>query len=110
MSAFLLCFAAWSAIALSLDRHHEDALGREVAAHQRRRLRHAGWLLLALSLWLAARPPGEVPASLGVTTWAVALSVAALAVTATVTWQPRRTPALGAAALVAGLLVRAFAG
>ena len=29
MSAFLLCFAAWSAIALGMDRHHEDALGRE---------------------------------------------------------------------------------
>lgn len=110
MSAFLLCYAAWSAIALGMDRHHEDALGREGAAHHRRHLRHAGWLLLALSLWLAARPPGEVPASLGVATWAVALSVAALAVTAAVTWQPRRTPALGAAALVAGLLARAWGG
>lgn len=110
MSAFLLCFAAWSAIALGMDRHHADALGREGTAHQRTNLRCAGWLLLALSLWLTARPPGEEPASLGVTVWAVALSAAALAVTATVTWQPRRTPALGAIALVAGLLARAWSG
>lgn len=103
MSDFLLCFAAWSAIALSMDRHHEDALGHEGAAHHLRHLRHAGWLLLGLSLWLAAHPAGGASASLSVTAWAVALSVAAAAVTATVTWQPRRTPALAGCALVAGL-------
>jgi hypothetical protein len=71
-------------------------------------LRRAGWLVLALSLWLAVRPSGEVPASLGVTAWTVALSVAALAVTAMVTWQPRRTPVAAGVALAAGLL--AWAG
>ena len=107
MSAFLLCFAAWSAIALGMDRHHEDALGREGTARRLRHLRRAGWLLLLLSLWLAARPQGDTPASLGVTAWAIALSVAALAVTATVTWQPRRTPVFAGVALAAGLLARA---
>jgi hypothetical protein len=107
MSAFLLCFAAWSAIALGMDRHHEDALGKGGTARRLLHLRRAGWLLLLLSLWLAARPSGDTPASLGVTAWAVALSVAALAVTATVTWQPRRAPALAAAALAAGLLAYA---
>lgn len=108
MSAFLLCFAAWSAIALGMDRHHEDALGREGTARRQMHLRRTGWLVLALSLWLAARPSGEVPASLGVTAWTVALSVAALAVTAMVTWQPRRTPVAAGVALAAGLL--AWAG
>lgn len=103
MSAFLLCFAAWSAIALGMDRHHEDAMGHEGAARRLQQLRRAGWLLLLLSLWLAARPAGGAPASLGVTAWTVALSVAAVAVTATVTWQPRRAPMLAGAALVAGL-------
>jgi hypothetical protein len=107
MSAFLLCFAAWSAIALGMDRHHEDALGREASAHCLQRLRRAGWLLLLLSLWLAARPSGGAPASLGVTAWAVALSVAAVAATAMATWQPRRIPAAASVALLAGLLVRA---
>ena len=82
MSAFLLCFAAWSAIALGMDRHHEDATDREGAARRLQQLRLAGWLLLLLSLWLAAHPAGGVPASLGVTAWTVALSVAAVAVTA----------------------------
>jgi hypothetical protein len=41
--------------------------------------------LLLLSLWLAAHPADGVPVSLGVTAWAVALSAAAVAVTATVT-------------------------
>ena len=108
MSAFLVCFAAWSAIALGMDRHHEDALGREGTARRQMHLRRVGWLVLALSLWLAARPSGEVPASLGVTAWTVALSVAALAVTAMVTWQPRRTPVAAGVALAAGLL--AWAG
>ena len=103
MSAFLLCFAAWSAIALGMDRHHEDATDREGAARRLQQLRLAGWLLLLLSLWLAAHPAGGVPASLGVTAWTVALSVAAVAVTAAVTWQPRRTPLLAGMALVAGL-------
>ena len=66
-------------------------------------MRRAGWLLLWLSLWLAAHPVGGVPASLGVTAWAVALSVAAVSVTAAVTWQPRRAPLLAGVALVAGL-------
>lgn len=101
MSAFFLCFAAWSAIALSMDRHHEDALGREAAAHRlQQHLRRAGWLVLALSLWLAAQ--GGAPASLGVTAWTIALSVAAVAVTALMTWQPRRAPVLAGVALAAG--------
>jgi len=61
-----------------------------------------------LSLWPAAHPADGVPASLGVTTWTVALSVAAVAVTAAVTWQPRRTPVLAGVALVAGLAAWAW--
>ena len=108
MSAFLLCFAAWSAIALGMDRHHEDATDREGAARRLQQLRRAGWLLLLLSLWLAAHPADGVPASLGVTAWTVALSVAAVAVTAAVTWQPRRTPLLAGVALVVGLTAWAW--
>ncbi|KRC24197.1 DUF3325 domain-containing protein [Acidovorax sp. Root219] len=107
MSAFFFCFAAWSAIALGMDRHHEDALGRETATPRLAQLRRVGWLLLALSLWLAARPHSGPPSSLGVTAWTIALSVAAVAVTAVMTWQPRRAPTLAGAALLAGLAARA---
>ena len=108
MSAFLLCFAAWAAIALGMDRHHADALGRDATARRLLQLRRGGWLLLALSLWMAARPVGHVPASVGITAWTVALSLAAVAVTAAVTWRPQRTPALAGAALLAGLLAWAL--
>ncbi len=103
MSAFFFCLAAWSLIALSMDRHHEDALGREAAATRLTQLRRAGWLLLALSLWLAAHPQAGTSTSMGITAWTIALSVAAVAVTAVMTWQPRRAPVLAGAALLAGL-------
>ena len=104
MSAFLYCFAAWLAMALGMDKHHEDALGHEASPARLRHLRNAGWVILLASLWLATRTPAGVPASLGVTAWAVALSVAAVAATAALTWLPQRAPPLGAASLAAGLL------
>lgn len=120
MSAFLLCFAAWTTLALGMDRHHEDAFGTTEAAPRRAHLlglkhpwvhpaylRRAGWAVLLLSLWLAASPTGgtqgAVSVSINVVTWVVALSVSAMAVTAMVTWQPRRAPALATVALIAGL-------
>ena len=96
MSAFLFCFAAWLAMALGMDKHHEDALGHEASPTRLRHLRSAGWVILLASLWLATRTPAGVPASLGVTAWAVALSVAAVAATAALTWLPQRAPPLGA--------------
>lgn len=110
MSAFLLCFAAWSAIALGMDRHHADALGREATGQRLLHLRCAGGLLLLGSLWLSAHPPGGLPASLGVAAWTVALCAAAVAVTAAVTWLPRQTPAFAGAALAAGLVASAWSG
>jgi hypothetical protein len=104
MSAFLFCFAAWMAVALGMDKHHEDALGHEAAPARLRQWRRVGWVILLASLWLAARTPPGVPASIGVTAWVAALSVAAVAATAAVTWLPQRAPPLGAVALAAGLL------
>ena len=91
-------------MALGMDKHHEDALGREADATHLRTLRRVGWVILLASLWLATRTPPGLPASIGVTVWAAALSVAAVAATATVTWLPQRAPPLGATALAAGLL------
>lgn len=125
MSIFFLCFAAWTALALAMDRHHDDAFGTNGTPPGRATLpglknplahppylRRAGWAMLLLSLWLATSPaesaPGAMPASVSVVAWVVALSVSAISVTAMVTWQPRRAPALAMAALVAGLLAQAL--
>jgi hypothetical protein len=109
MSAFLLCFAAWTALALGMDRHHADVRGRDAPLRQLQGLRGGGWLLLLLlllSLGLAAQS-GSGPASLAVTAWAVALSLAALAVTALLTWWPRGLAVLAQLALCAGVLAAA---
>lgn len=105
MLELLLCFAGWSGIALGMDRHHEDAWGREGNAARLRALRRAGWAVLALSLALAVgwpRTAASVP--LSVTWWAIALSVSALAATAAATWWPGRLPRLAMAALVLAAL------
>ena len=112
MASFFLCFAAWTALALGMDRHHADALGNAGSPSRLRGLRCIGWLLLLLALWLAALAPASAfpmpPASFAIAAWAVALSVAAVAVSAVMTWQPQRAPLLGAAALLAGLLGHAL--
>lgn len=103
MFELLLCFAGWSGIALGLDRHHEGAWARAGAPRRRRLLRRTGGALLALSLLLAIGRPGVLTAPLSVAWWAAALSVAALATTATATWLPRHLPALALLALAAAV-------
>ncbi|MFY3382736.1 DUF3325 domain-containing protein [Paracidovorax sp. MALMAid1276] len=110
MSMFLLCFAAWSAIALGMDRHHEDALGCEGSARQLRALRAGGWVLMLASLWLAAasaNAAGAPPTSVAVVAWTVGFMVSAVAVAAAATWHPQRMPWLAGAALAAGLAAAA---
>ena len=128
MSAFLLCFAAFTALALGMDRHYDDAFAPGGTAPRWARvqlrwlahpllhplyLRRAGWALLLLSLWLTAVAPGAgaallPPMSLRIVAWVMALSVSAVAVTAVVTWQPQRAPTLAAIATVAGLCALAL--
>ncbi|AVS91736.1 DUF3325 domain-containing protein [Paracidovorax avenae] len=104
MLELLLCFAGWAGIALGMDRHHEDAWGREGAPARLRALRRAGWAVLALSLALAVAWPRMASVPLSVTWWAVALSVSALGATAAATWWPRRLPRLRIAALALAVL------
>ena len=130
MSAFLLCFAAWTALALSMDRHHDNAFARtdttphparaqpswlDHPLHHRNYLRRTGWALLLLSLWLTAAPPVTaaallLPVSLRVVAWVMALSMSALAVTALITWQPRHAPTVAVLAGVSGLCALVLGG
>lgn len=106
MTEWLLCLAGWCALALGMDRHHEDALGRTGAAPTLQRLRVAGWTLLAMALAHAAgQPAPAVP--MGLVSWGVALSWAALSATALTTWRPQWLSVIGMAALLAGLLTGA---
>lgn len=87
---FLLCYAAWTALALSLDRHHEDALGQALLPPRTRLLHATGGGLLLLSLGVAAATGhGGHTATIAVAAWAVMLTAAALAATACMTWHPR---------------------
>lgn len=98
--AFLLCYAAWTALALSLDRHHEEALGQALSLHRTRTLRATGWSLLLLSMGVAASTGhGAHTATIAVAAWAVMLTVAALAATACMAWCPRRAVRSAAMAL-----------
>lgn len=57
---FTLLFAlgGFVVLCLSMHRHQEDLLGRELPAGQNRLLRLAGWLLLAAALAVAVRAFG----------------------------------------------------
>lgn len=116
LTDFLLCFAAWSALALAMDRHYEEAWpssDTEAApiAKRRQQLALTGWLLLAMSLYLAlAFPVGS--RALAAVVWVVALSLSAMAATVVTTWIPQRQPVLGLGALAAAaisLLLRTMA-
>jgi len=78
MSLTLVCVAytALAFLALAMDRHHLAACGTHPAPGRRRRLRLAGWLLLALSLADALLVAGP---ALGLVTWLAVLSCTGLA-------------------------------
>ncbi|MEB5964660.1 DUF3325 domain-containing protein [Comamonas testosteroni] len=110
---FLMCFAAWTALALAMDRHHEDAWPGEeseapAAVLLRLRLFKSGWALLSLSLGMALCFPAATTVAMSATVWTAALCLSALATTALATWQAQRLPVLGQAALGLALMVFCF--
>lgn len=89
LPVFLFCLAGLGALALAMDRHHADALGRDPAPRARRLLQLGGAAALLLALALAIAQAGF---AMGSTDWSVQLSLGALAATALATWWPRRLP------------------
>lgn len=81
-----LCFSGFVALCLSIDRHHEQILGKRPHAATRLTLRLAGWLALATAAAPCINPLGV---SVGLTLWAALLSVAALLQVLLLTYAPR---------------------
>jgi len=58
MVVFLLCAAGFAALALAMDRHQQDVLGRALPPRATQLLRGAGWALLLAALWQAVGAKG----------------------------------------------------
>ena len=51
VTIFVICLAAFAALALATDRAQHTVLGRELPPPTPRGLRAVGWVLLLLALW-----------------------------------------------------------
>jgi len=96
--ALLLCYAGFSALCLSMPRHHDELLGNKPSARRARVLKLAGWLLLGLSLWAAVAAHGW---SFGLVDWFAVLMLSALALVLLLPYRPRLALALAGLSLLA---------
>ncbi|HGM5551883.1 DUF3325 domain-containing protein [Pseudomonas sp. B21-051] len=96
--ALLLCYAGFSALCLSMPRHHDELLGNKPSARRARGLKLAGWLLLGLSLWAAVAAHGW---SFGLVDWFAVLMLSALALVLLLPYRPRLALALAGLSLLA---------
>ncbi|MBY6261014.1 DUF3325 family protein [Azospirillum sp. 412522] len=85
---FGLCYLAFAALALTVERHWRDLVDSRRGPPRRTvfRLRLAALLCIAAALSVAVRHEG---AGFGILLWALALSAGALAVSATIAWRTR---------------------
>ncbi|MFJ3008459.1 DUF3325 domain-containing protein [Pseudomonas fluorescens] len=96
--ALLLCYTGFSALCLSMPRHHDELLGNKPSVRRARVLKLAGWLLLGLSLWAAVVAHGW---SFGLVDWFAVLMLSALALVLLLPYRPRLALALAALSLLA---------
>ncbi|KPN92705.1 DUF3325 domain-containing protein [Pseudomonas nunensis] len=96
--ALLLCYGGFTALCLSMDRHHADLLGRKPSVRRRSNLQLGGWLLLGLSLWAAVSATGW---GLGLVEWFAVLMLSALLLVLLLPYRPRLALWLAALGLVA---------
>lgn len=97
----LLGVAGMAALSMAMERHHEQIWGKAALAARRVWvLRAAGWLLLITAAVLAVRAQG---ASMGLTLWAMEISLAAVGVGLLLSYTPRVLPWLTGAILLASL-------
>lgn len=96
--ALLLCYGGFTALCLSMDRHHGELLGRQPSARRRKTFKLGGWLLLAVSLWAAVAKTGW---GLGLVEWFAVLMLSALLLVLLMPYRPRLALALAGLSLFA---------
>ena len=95
--ALLLCYGGFTALCLSMDRHHADLLGRKPSARRRQLMKLGGWSLLALSLWAAVASSAW---GLGLVEWFAVLMLSALLLVLLMPYRPRLALALAGLSLL----------
>lgn len=93
----LLTYAGFSALCLSMPRHHDELLGNKPSVRRAQALKLVGWSLLALSLWAAVAAGGW---SFGLVDWFAVLMLSALVLVLLLPYRPRLALALAAASLL----------
>ncbi|MFJ2536927.1 DUF3325 domain-containing protein [Pseudomonas sp. NPDC087614] len=96
--ALLLCYAGFTALCLSMPRHHDELLGHKPSARRRRGLLLAGGLLLCVSFWAAVTANGW---SFGLVDWVAVLMISALTLVLLLPYRPRLAMALAGMSLLA---------
>jgi magnesium-transporting ATPase (P-type) len=100
--ALLLCYAGFTALCLSMARHHADLLGRKLSARLRQWLKVSGWVLLAISLSAAV---SVMNWALGLVEWFAVLMLSALLLVLLMPYRPRLALALAGVSLLASPIV-----
>lgn len=87
-AVFGLCYLAFAALALTVERHWRDLVESRHPPPRRTvlRLRLAAALCLGAALSLAVRDSGP---GFGILMWVLTLTAGAIAVSATITWRTR---------------------
>ena len=84
--ALLMCYAGFTALCLSTDRHHGELLHSKPSPRRRLGLRVLGWLLLSVSIWPAVQVAGW---SQGLVEWCAVLMLSALLLVLLLPYRPR---------------------
>lgn len=103
--ALLMCYAGFTALCLSADRHHGELLHSKPTPIRRLGLRLGGWLLLIVSIWPAVFAAGW---SQGLVQWCAVLMLSALLLVLLLPYRPRLALILAGLGLLASP-VAAFA-
>ena len=95
--ATLLCYAGFTALCLSMSKHHGELLRSKLSVKRGRLLKVLGWALLCLSLSSALSADGW---GLALVQWFAALMASALLLVFLIPFRPRLALILAAAGLL----------